>query len=90
MYALTDQVRRSSRAVGPNLAEARAKRRYPAHFLSKLTDADSRLQQKIHWLASAQACGYIDEDESLQLHAQAAAAARKLGPMINQYESLCF
>jgi four helix bundle protein len=40
MYSLTDQIRRSSRSVGANIAEARAKRRYPAHFTSKLTDAD--------------------------------------------------
>ena len=39
-YALTDQVRRSARSIGANIAEAWAKRRYAAHFLSKLTDAD--------------------------------------------------
>ena len=39
-YSLTDQIRRSSRAVSANLAEAYAKRRYEAHFISKLTDAD--------------------------------------------------
>lgn len=39
-YSLTDQIRRSSRSIGANLSEAWAKRRYPAHFLSKLTDTD--------------------------------------------------
>ena len=41
MYSLTDQVRRSSRSIGANISEAWAKRRYPAHFVSKLTDAAS-------------------------------------------------
>ena len=57
-YSLTDQVRRSSRAIGANLAEAWAKRRYPAHFLSKLTDADGELQETLHWLRTAHLCGY--------------------------------
>ena len=52
-YALTDQIRRSSRSVGANLAESWAKRRYPAHFLSKLTDADGELQETMHWLETA-------------------------------------
>lgn len=39
-YALTDQIRRASRSIGANLAEAWQKRRYVAHFVSKLTDAD--------------------------------------------------
>ena len=52
-YSLTDQVRRSSWAIGANLAEAWAKRRYPAHFLSKLTDADGELQETLHWLRTS-------------------------------------
>jgi len=43
-YSLTDQIRRSSRAVCPNLREAWAKRRYEAHFLNKLTDCDGEKQ----------------------------------------------
>ena len=53
MYALTDQIRRSSRSVGANIAEAWSKRRYPAHFTSKLTDADAELQETLHWLICA-------------------------------------
>ncbi|MEY4569564.1 MAG: hypothetical protein RLZZ398_1003 [Verrucomicrobiota bacterium] len=48
IYSLTDQIRRSSRSIGANLSEAWAKRRYPAHFLSKLTDADGELQETLH------------------------------------------
>jgi four helix bundle protein len=47
-YSLTDQIRRSSRSIGANLAEAWSKRRYPAHFLSKLTDADGEFQETLH------------------------------------------
>src|SRR5258706_15725826 len=49
-FALTDQIRRSSRSIGANLAESWAKRRYPAHFLSKLTDSDGELQETLHWV----------------------------------------
>lgn len=56
MDSMTDQMRRSSRAIGANLAEARAKRRYEAHFLSKLTDSDGELQKATHWIDSAFAC----------------------------------
>ena len=52
-FALIDQIRRSSRAIGANLAELWAKRRYPAHFVSKLTDADGELQETMHWLGRA-------------------------------------
>ena len=48
LYSLTDQVRRSSRSIGANIAEAWAKRRYPAHFVSKLTDSDGELQETRH------------------------------------------
>lgn len=66
-FALTDQVRRSSRAMGSNIAESWAKRRYPAHFVSKLTDADGEAQETSHWLATAMACGYLSAaDQSAQ------------------------
>ena len=55
-YSLMDQIRRSSRSIGANLSEAWAKRRYPAHFLSKLTDSDGKLQETQLWLATAEAC----------------------------------
>jgi four helix bundle protein len=57
-YALTDQVRRSSRSVCTNLAEAWAKRRYPSHFVSKLTDAHAEAEETLVWLAFAARCGY--------------------------------
>lgn len=58
-YSLTDQVRRASRSIGANIAESWAKRRYPAHFFSKLTDADGELQETRHWWSRAFAYGYV-------------------------------
>src|SRR5947209_7374762 len=58
-FSLTDQMRRSSRAIGANIAESWAKRKYPAHFVSKLTDADGELQETSHWLWTAFACNYL-------------------------------
>lgn len=59
-YALTDQIRRSSRSVGANIAEAWRKRRYPRHFVSKLSDADAEAAETQAWLDAALDCGYID------------------------------
>jgi four helix bundle protein len=89
-YSLTDQIRRSSRSIGANIAEAWAKRRYPAHFLSKLTDSDGELQETLHWLDSAQACGYVTPSQSSELVELAEQIGRQLGSMINRYESFCF
>lgn len=89
-YSLTDQISRSSRSVGANLSDAWAKRRYPAHFLSKLTDAGGELQETLHWLSSAEACEYLGVKQSEDLQNQAAVVGRQLGSMINRYESFCF
>jgi len=86
-YALTDQIRRSSRSVGANLAEAWAKRRYPAHFLSKLTDSDGELQETRHWLMTASVCEYLDSATSNALIAKLQKVGRLLGSMIANYES---
>lgn len=88
-YTLTDQVRRSSRSVGANLAEAWAKRRYPANFLSKLSDSDGELQETIHWLNSGRSCGYIDEVSYLKLKSTAQAIGAMLGKMMANHESWC-
>ena len=88
-YALTGQIRRSSRSIGANLAESWAKRRYPAHFLSKLTDADGELQETFHWISSAAACDYLNDAETQKLSEQASMAGRLLGSTINSYETFC-
>src|SRR5512142_1823724 len=63
MYSLTDQIRRSSRSIGAQIAEAWAKRRYEKHFVSKLTDAEGEQQETQHWLETAGDCGYLAEGE---------------------------
>ena len=60
-YSLTDQVRRSSRAVCANTAEAWRKRLYVANFVSKLSDANAEAGETQVWLDFAMACGYLDE-----------------------------
>ncbi len=60
-YSLTDQIRRSSRSVCTNIAEAWRKRRYPNAFVSKLSDADAEGAETQVWLEFAFKCGYIDQ-----------------------------
>jgi four helix bundle protein len=86
-FALVDQVRRSSRAIGANLAEAWAKRRYPAHFVSKLTDADGELQETEHWLGRALQYGYLSPEKAEELRTKRQSIGRRLGGMLNKPES---
>lgn len=88
-YALIDQIRRSSRSIGANLSEAWAKRRYPAHFLSKLTDADGELLESEHWILTAADCGYVTDDERKALESLCREVGRRLGAMIVKYEKFC-
>jgi four helix bundle protein len=81
-YALTDQVRRSSRSVGANIAEAWGKRRYEAHFLSKLTDADAELLETEHWLRCALDHGYVSSAQFEELHALMREIGRILGSIM--------
>ena len=60
-YSLTDQIRRSSRLVGAQIAEAWGKRRYENHFILKLTDSDSEQYKTQHWIEESLECGYIDK-----------------------------
>jgi len=60
-YSLTDQIRRSSRSVSGNLAEAFRKRRYPKHFISKLSDSEGEAAETQVWLDYALACKYINK-----------------------------
>jgi four helix bundle protein len=66
-YSLTDQMRRSSRSVCATLAEAWRKRRYEAHFVSKLSDAESEAEETRVWLEFALRCGYIDQNYFAEL-----------------------
>ena len=68
-YSLADQVRRSSRSVCANLAEAWHKRRYPAAFVAKLNDAESEASETQVWLEIARRCGYVADAKVSQLDA---------------------
>ena len=82
-YALTSQIRRSSRSVAMNLREAWAKRRYEAHFISKLTDCDGENSETDTSLDFAKDCGYIsDEQHELMTNANR-EIGRMLGSMIS-------
>ena len=81
-YALTGQIRRSSRSVCNNLREAWAKRRYEAHFVSKLTDCDGENSETGTSLDFAHNCEYITEQEHNQLTALSQSVGKMLGSMI--------
>jgi four helix bundle protein len=81
-YSLTDQIRRSSRSVCANLREAWAKRRYEAHFVSKLTDSDAENNETDTWLAFARDCGYLTVEEHKRLTGDCRSIGAMLGSMI--------
>jgi four helix bundle protein len=89
MYSLTDQVRRSSRSIGANIAEAWAKRAYEKHFVSKLTDADGEQLETQHWLEVARDCNYLSIQQTAELMNQCQEVGRLLGKMISQADSFC-
>ena len=89
MYALTDQVRRSSRSIGANIAEAWRKRRYEAHFISKLTDSDGENAETRHWLDTALSCSYIEESRHSALTAQSMETGKLIGSMIKTASKWC-
>ena len=66
-FSLIDQIRRSSRSVCGNMAEAWRKRRYPAHFISKLSDSDCEAAETEVWLNFALECGYLDKNNHATL-----------------------
>lgn len=88
-YSLTDQIRRSSRSVGANTAEAWAKRRYIAHFVSKLTDSDGEQQETRHWLRTAYKCKYINESIYKELSDQYSKLGAKLGKLMANADKWC-
>lgn len=88
-YSLTDQIRRSSRSIGANIAEAWQKRRYQPHFVSKLSDSDSEQAETQHWLDTSLTCGYINEEQHDQLSGKCKEIGRMLGGMMAKPESFC-
>ncbi len=89
IYALTDQIRRSSRSIGAQIAEAWAKRRYERHFVSKLTDADGEQQETQHWVEVALDCGYLSKSVAQDLVSRCERIGRLLGGMISKADLFC-
>ena len=85
-YALISQGRRSSRSVPMNLREAWAKRRYEAHFISKLTDCDGENSETDTSLDFARDCGYITTEKHTELTALNHEVGKMLGAMIKAPE----
>lgn len=81
-FSLTDQIRRSSRSIGAQIAEAWAKRRYPKHFVSKLSDADGEQLETRHWLTEAADIGYLSPEKHPDLTNLCESIGHMLGSMI--------
>ncbi|MFO1485405.1 MAG: four helix bundle protein [Verrucomicrobiaceae bacterium] len=85
-FSLTSQIRRSSRSVCLNLREAWAKRRYEAHFLSKLTDCDGENSETDTSLDFALSCGYITQEQHARLTAKSQEVGKMLGAILQAPE----
>ena len=88
-YALTDQIRRSSRSICANIGEARFKRRYPKHFVSKISDAASEASETLVWIEFAEASGHLDTEEANALEETLRIIPGGLVKMMSNPESWC-
>lgn len=88
-YALTDQIRRSSRAVGALLAEAWARRSYESAFVNKLSQALAEATETQSWLDAAHDCGYIDSETHENLDTEWKRIGGKLNRMIQYSDRFC-
>jgi four helix bundle protein len=88
-YSLVDQIKRTSRSVCGNIAEAWRKRRYPASFVSKMSDADGEAGETLVWLDFAKECGYLAEVEWAGLSDDYNHICAQLVTMINQSDKWC-
>ena len=88
-FSLTDQIRRSSRSIGANIAEAWAKRRFEKHFVSKLTDADGEQNETQHCIETAVDCVYLDSETARLLLERYKEIGRLLGGMMDKADLFC-
>ncbi len=88
-YSLTDQMRRSSRSVCANLAEAWRKRRYQAAFVAKLSDCEAEAAETQTWINFAVRCGYLDPHSGKHLDETYSQILGKLITLINQAPKWC-
>jgi len=85
-YSLTDQIRRSSRAVAANIAEAFRKRRYPKAFVSKLSDTEGEAAETQVWLYFSETFGYLESSVAEELDEQYEHLLAQLVTMIQSPE----
>jgi four helix bundle protein len=83
-YSMTDQIRRASRSIGAQIAEAWAKRLYEKHFISKLSDAHGEQLETQHWIGTALDCGYISNQRALELTKQYQSIGGMIHSMIDK------
>ncbi len=88
-FSLTDQCRRSSRSVTAQIAEAFRKRKYPAYFISKLTDADGENAETQVWLDYAVECGYVSPSDVSVIMSLSIEVGNMLGSMIDNPNKWC-
>jgi four helix bundle protein len=88
-YALTDQIRRSSRSIGAQIAESWGKRRYENHFILKLTDSDSEQYETQHWIEVSCENKYIDHELRDNLINRCESIGRMLNSMIEKSAQFC-
>ena len=88
-YSLTDQIRRASRSIGAQIAEAWGKRAYERHFVSKLTDADAEQLETQHWIDVALDCGYLTQEQHTLLLADLSEIGKMLHSMVAKASQLC-
>ncbi len=85
-YSLIDQIRRSSRSVNSNLGEAYRKKKYPAHFILKITDCDAENTETGIWLDFDLPCNYLATEQHLSLFSRNEEIGKLLSHMINNPE----
>jgi len=88
-YSLTDQIRRSSRSIGAQIAESWGKRRYLKHFISKLTDAYSEAYETEYWIYIAFQCNYINQETYKDLVRKCNDIYHLIGGMITKAKKFC-
>jgi four helix bundle protein len=88
-YSLTDQIRRSSRGIAANIAEARKKRIYPRMFISKIIDASGEAGETEVWLEISKDAGYLTQEKYIELIARYDEVNRMLHGMIEKPEKFC-
>ena len=82
-YSLTDQIRRSSRSVCANMAEAGRRRRYEQAFINQLSVAEGEVAETQVWLEFAVGCGYLKPEEARDLYKDYAGILKTIVGMIN-------